>query len=191
MGIVNSKRKPDYNYMVSVLNYNQDTGVFTWKLDHGKGGRIKAGTVAGYINSTDRYRYIKIDKLIYSAHRLAYYYIHKYYPENMIDHINRNRDDNRIENLREAAQTCQNINSKQRKDNTSGIKGIVWHKITGKWRPTITKSKKTFSLGLYTSFSEAVCARYAGEQALGWKGCDANSPACQYVCNMVGGVSLV
>ena len=44
---------------------------------------------------------------------------------------------------------------------------------------------KRIWLGEYNSFSEAVCARYAGEQALGWKECDANSSAYRYVCNIL------
>ena len=54
------------------------------------------------------------------------------------------------------------------------------------WESQIRSNNKLFPLGYYKDFLEAVCARLAGEQALGWKGCEADSPAYRYVCNTLG-----
>lgn len=174
---INPKRKPDYNRMVELLDYNQETGVFKWKVKVAR--PIKIGTVAGYIRNG--YRYITIDKVDYAAHRLAMYYIHKYWPENEIDHINRVKDDNRICNLREVSTSCNQRNAKNWNTNTSGVKGVCWDSTERKWFSYIYLNNKCKSLGKHKDFTEAVFARYAGEQALGWKSCDANSPAYRYL----------
>lgn len=181
---VNLKRKPEYNKMVSLLDYNSLTGIFTWKDT--RRGKVKIGDVAGCKHKSNGYIYIKLDNVDYSAHRLAFYYTHKYYPENEIDHINRVRDDNRSINLREVSYSCQSRNSKLSIKNTSGIKGVCWAKVDNKWHAYIWANGKSKSLGYYNSFDDAVYARYDGEQALGWKGCEANSPAYKYVQQMLG-----
>lgn len=179
---INIKRKPDYNRMVELLNYNSDTGIFTRKVS--KGGK-SVGSVAGGVNPFGHIL-ISIGGKLYMAHRLAIYYIHKYWPENEIDHINRDPSDNRIVNLREVSTSCNLRNTGNFSHNRSGVKGVSWSKKSNKWYATIKNNNKQKSLGLYKSKTEAVFARYAGEQALGWKGCDKNSPAYRYVCNTLG-----
>ena len=179
MRTINTKRKPDYSRMVEMLDYNSLTGEFTWAKK--PNWSIKVGSVAGCIDRKNEYRRIVLDGNAYLAHRLAFYYIYKYWPENEIDHINRIRDDNRIINLREISTCCNNKNASLRCDNISGIKGVGWNKHRNKWYAEIGHLKKYYRLGLHTSFTEAVFARYAGEQGIGWKGCEANSPAYKYL----------
>lgn len=109
--------------------------------DHNTGNFSRLSTpnkVAGS-QDTHGYRQIKINKKLYLAHRLAWLYVHGSWPSKPLDHINGNRSDNRIENLREASVGQNNQNIKQaRKDSQTGLVGIsrrgnrfiarIWHK---------------------------------------------------------------
>ena len=84
-----------------VLTYDSETGIFVWRS---KKSRNK-GKVAGHLRS-DGYVAITVDSKLYRAHRLAWLYVHSYFPEHDIDHMNGVRDDNRLVNLREASRAC-------------------------------------------------------------------------------------
>jgi len=163
-----------------LLHYEPETGIFYWKV----GARnIKVGDIAG----TPSCGYVKIgiSGTIYPAHRLAWLYVHGYFPESEIDHINRDRADNRICNLREVSHVCNRRNIRNQKNNTSGVKGVSWFNHHLKWRSQINLLGKPHNLGYYSSFDDAVCARLAAEQCLNWSGCDSNSPAFLYVQKML------
>jgi hypothetical protein len=106
-------KKPEkilkHEELLKVLDYNPDTGIFTWKIEKTTGGiRIKNKRAGSIYNKG--YRYIKINKERYRAGRLAFFYVNKRFPELTIDHINRIRDDDRICNLREVDYSVQNKN---------------------------------------------------------------------------------
>ena len=90
-----------------LLQYNENTGIFTWKINKAK--QIQIGSVAGYLHHTG-YIFIKINNKNYLAHRLAWLFIYGKIPK-MIDHINRQRNDNRINNLRETNYKDNRLNS--------------------------------------------------------------------------------
>lgn len=102
-------------------------------------------------------------------------------PENDIDHRNRRRWDNHIDNLREASDVCNQRNTSNRSTNKSGVKGVCWHSALGKWHANIMVEGKQCHLGYHKDLIEAVCHRLAAEQALDWNGCDDCSPAFQYL----------
>ncbi len=104
-----------------VLNYDSSTGVFTWNVRSGP--RIRVGMVAGSIQKRGSINII-IDKVAYSAHRLAWQYIHGKWPEFQIDHKNLNRSDNRIDNLRQATRSQNIANRRVLPSNQLGIKGV-------------------------------------------------------------------
>lgn len=79
------------------------------------------------------------------------------------DHINRNRLDNRRENLRTVTSSQNRMNTNLRIDNKSGVKGIHWENYTKKWRATIQANYKTISLGRFSDFKDAVLARKEAE----------------------------
>ena len=166
------------NKLKELLSYDEKTGIFTWKVSNSN--RVKVGSIAG-TRRPDDYLIIMINKKGYRAHQLAWFYVHGYFPENDIDHINRKRKDNRIKNLREISRQCNLRNSKKRVSNTSGITGIYWHKINSKWVSTIKINYQTYHLGSFIDYNEAVCIRLAAEQCLNWSNCDSNSSAYQYV----------
>jgi len=135
-----------------VLEYNPDTGVFTWIKSIGR--RVKAGDIAGYKDKRG-YICIVVKQKKYQAHRLAYLYITGNFPENQIDHINHIRDDNRWTNLRNATMSQNKANTVKQKNNTSGYKGVVWHKRRKKWYARISYMNKDIHVGSYTTPQEA------------------------------------
>jgi len=128
----------------------------------------------------DGYTQVKIDGKLYLTHRLIFLYHHGYLPENEIDHINRIKNDNRIENLREVSQSCNRRNCGNPKNNTSNIKGIYLNTKNNKWRAQIKINNIVKNLGNFDNKEDAVLARLAAEQCLNWSKCDDNSPAYQY-----------
>jgi hypothetical protein len=80
-----------------LLDYNQQTGIFTRKVR--QNNRMKVGEVAGSNNGG--YVCLSVDGKTYKAHRLAWFYSFGSWPENVVDHINGKKDDNRLSNLRD------------------------------------------------------------------------------------------
>lgn len=141
-------------FLKEVLNYNQYTGEFRWAKDIGK--NVKAGVLAG----TDHYGYIAIiiRKKKYRAHRLAFLYMTGSFPVNQVDHINRNRSDNRWINLRDVTQEINMRNCNLSKANTSGFAGVSFHKGTGKFMAKIKVNNKAKYLGYFENAQEAYSA---------------------------------
>jgi hypothetical protein len=159
-----------------VIHYDPETGVFTWVKRPG----VRGGSIAG-TTMKDGYRRIKIDGRGYLAHRLAVLYMEGYIPELTVDHIWRDRADNRYSGLREATYQCQTRNCGMCKNNTSGIKGVHWSAALKKWAASIRINNKLKHLGFFYNIIDAAYARYAGEQCLGFQDCDINSSAKQYI----------
>ena len=149
-------------YIKSVLHYDQDTGIFTWKVNK---SNMKIGSVAGNKHNSG-YTYIKLDKKLYAAHRLAWIYIYGKSPVHYIDHINGNKMDNRLFNLREATNFQNQCNRKLNKNNTSGVKGISWDKQYNKWKVRLSVNSKKIILGRFYDFFEACCIVYSARNKL-------------------------
>ena len=155
-------------------------GSLFWIKDVGDG--IKAGSKAGTKKpNSNGYLRVGINNTLYSVHRIVYLFHCGYFPENNIDHINKDKLDNRIENLREVSHTCNMRNTGNHKDNKSGVKGVSWVTSRNLWMSSIRVFNKSKFLGTYKSFEEAVYVRLAAEQCLGWEGCDSSSPAYRYI----------
>ena len=120
-------------------------GNLYWKV--AKARNIKAGNKAGHLNYHG-YVTITINQKHYAAHRLVYI-MHYGCVNSDIDHINGIKNDNRIENLRLASKSQNNQNTKLRKNNTSGVKGVSWHKQNKKWRVCIRLNGKQKTIGCY------------------------------------------
>lgn len=149
----------------SLLHYDPETGVFRWVKPV---GNIKAGSVAGTIHHLG-YRDIQIAGRKYSAHRLAWLYMTGEWPAEEIDHRNTVPGDDRWENLREATCTQNNRNSRKRRSNTSGVKGVTWNVKDRRWRAQIRVDRRVIYLGNFADVSAAAAAyaaaseRYHGE----------------------------
>jgi len=123
--------------------------------------------IQGSINS-EGYIHIGIDGTLYKAHRLAWFYVTGELPKDQLDHINGTRTDNRFINLRQACNELNQKNNALRKDNLSGVPGVMWNIETGKWRSRITSSGKRYLLGDFKDKFEAICARKSAEVKYGF-----------------------
>ena len=141
-----------------VLNYNELTGIFTWKV--AKARRIKTGDIAGNL-AQQGYSRIVLDGKLYYSHRLAWFYVHGEWPKDQIDHINQSRTDNRIVNLREVTGAENNKNQSLSKSNKSGSIGVYWQKARNKWIAQININGKVKYLGLFSDKEDAIEARQA------------------------------
>ena len=94
------------------------------------------------------------------AHRAAWAITKGKWPEHEIDHINRNRTDNRLGNLRETTHALVQQNVGLRRDNTSGVTGVSWYKRMGKWRSRIVVDGR-YRTRWFDTQEEAVKARLA------------------------------
>lgn len=84
-----------------VLNYDPETGLFTWAKQRGS---ARKGSLAGCLDRG--HLIIRVNKQQYLAHRLAWMYMYGYFPATDIRHINKVKDDNRIDNLTKASRRC-------------------------------------------------------------------------------------
>lgn len=165
----------DYKTVRELFDYRED-GKLVWKV---KRSGTKRWKTAGCMHRNG-YVVVTYKGKQYPAHRLIWLWHHGYLPEKgtEIDHINRHRDDNRIENIRMVSRQCNQRNTGNWATCTTGVKGVSREGVT--YRAQIRVSNRLSNLGNYYDFNEAVLARLAAEQCLGWKDCGTCSPAYRY-----------
>ena len=147
------------------LDYDPGTGIFRWKIN--SANQVKSGMVAGYVGSYG-YINIRIKGRSYKAHRLAWLWVHGRFPANEIDHINHDRADNRIANLRLATRLDNTRNNSRHRHNTSGVNGVHFNKKSGKWVAYISVRKKKRHLGRFCTLDEAAAARAEADVRFGF-----------------------
>jgi hypothetical protein len=135
-----------------LLEYDSETGVFTRKKKRKRWG---VGEVAGC--TSNGYTTIGLNYAVYQAHRLAWLYWYGAWPNGPIDHINGDRKDNRIKNLRLATPAINSQNQRRpRSGNTAGELGVTSHKQGPHgFRAKIHYKGRTLHLGLYDTAEEA------------------------------------
>jgi hypothetical protein len=133
-----------------LLHYDPETGHFTRLTMCG-------GYVAGSRAGANGHGYIiiSIDRRKYRAHRLAFLYMTGAMPPEFVDHINRDRADNRWVNLRLATNQENTGNAGLRRNNTSGHRGVAWDKSRGKWMAHGTRGGRFIGLGRFDDIEEA------------------------------------
>ena len=177
---MNKYRKVTQGFLDATFDYNDKLGMLTWKKSPSK--NVKTGATVGSVNP-DGYLYVHISKNIYPVHRLVFIMHNGYNPENDIDHINRDKKDNRIENLREVSRSCNNRNRPLMRNNKSGIAGVYWCVRKKRWKAVIKVDGKIKYLGLHKDKIEAACFRFAIEQCAGLSSCNNSSSASMFVFN--------
>ena len=146
--ITQSKLKALFNYIDGEL-YWKVRPIFT---------SINISIPAGHIDSHHGYRIIMIDKRHYRAHRLIFMYHHNCKLPSVIDHINNNKIDNRIENLRSATSAQNSGNAKLSLKNKSGFKGVHFSKQLKKWRGGVCVKGRTTYTAPFEVIEDAVVA---------------------------------
>jgi len=112
----------------------------------------------------DGYIKISVNNRSYLAHRLAWLYVNGEWPTGQIDHINHDRSDNRISNLRDVDNRENHKNETLSSNNTSGVIGVYWKKSTGKWWAGIKVDGRMIHLGYYEYKTDAISARLGAER---------------------------
>lgn len=138
------------------LNYDPETGLFTWIKITSK--RVKIGDTAGRVSNAGHLG-ISFMGTRYQAHRLAWGFVYGSVPQDLeIDHIDENKLNNKIGNLRLATRQENSANRGRQRNNKSGIKGVSFNKNSGKWEAYITLNRKRHYLGLFNTKYLAECA---------------------------------
>lgn len=150
-----------YELVREYLDYNPDTGVFVWNTrnieqfldakfplrEHPRWNTRYAGKIAG-IPDLRGYIRIKLFGKRHSAHRLAWLWMTGKEPSSDIDHVNLKKGDNRWLNLRLATRSENTANRPPANNNTTGMKGVYWHKANKKWTASIGNNGSIY-LGSY------------------------------------------
>ena len=135
-----------------ILHYDKENGNFFWKKfvsNKSKNEPAGAHQNKGYIQIT-------VDNKNYLAHRLAWFYVYGEWPKKQIDHINRNKKDNRIENLRDVNNSQNQLNIGVRSHNSSGINNVVKSAKSHKpWAAQLHRNNKKIFLGYFDTVEEA------------------------------------
>jgi len=129
--------------MLLSFRYNPESG----DLFYANGGNAKT--------ISNGYRVVKYNGKQCKVHRIAWMIFYGYLPSGHIDHINGNRLDNRISNLRACSCSENLMNVKIGKKNTSGVKGVTLHKRSNKWQAQLMAAGKSLYLGIFNTICEA------------------------------------
>lgn len=172
----------DIEYIKQALDYNPETGIFTWKKrpeSHFKNPRgcwqwngKYPNTIAGTVfKPNEKYDYkrikINISGMVVYAHRLAWILCNGPIPDGLsVDHIDGNAENNAIKNLRLVSHAENHKNRGFPANNTSGAVGV--RKVGEKWQARIKLLGKEKSLGTFQTFEEAVNARKSAARKFGF-----------------------
>lgn len=157
---------PTQARLQEILNYDPETGVFTWRSRSERNATWNAryaGQIAGTI-SAGGYRQIRIDGPLYYAHKLAWLFVYGEWVEGILDHRDRDRDNHAIENLRPATPSQNRANSAVRRNNTSGFTGVVRRPDRPVWVARMRLDGKERHIGSFSDKQEAIRARRAAEE---------------------------
>jgi HNH endonuclease/AP2 domain len=138
------------------FTYNPLTGIIRWrKTDkYDKGGRV-----AGCLHKPTGYWFISLDGVKIKGHQVAWAHHYGVMPTHDIDHRDLDKSNNRIKNLRPSNKSNNGANRPPQHNNTSGYKGVFWHKGAAKWMVQIRVRNKVIYGGLFEA-KEAAAEHY-------------------------------
>lgn len=164
--------------LIAAIDYDKDSGIFTWRPRKQEAFSTKriflswnaryAGKIAGHDNKTLGYSEVFVLGKSYYAHRLAWFYVHGEWPKFDIDHINHNRTDNRLCNLRQATDSENQQNQKLSKANSSGTTGVSWSTRKSAWIVQARYCGKSVYGGQFQCIEQAKAKREMLNKELGF-----------------------
>lgn len=145
------------------LDYDHLSGVFRWKNSK---RRVKAGDVAGAVNG-DGYILIRLNGILHRAHRLAWLYVNGSFPSKDLDHIDGNRTNNAIANLRQCSRG-ENLQNQRLPSKNNALKslGVCFNKQSSKFHAQITYNRTRYHLGYFKNKDEAHAAYVEAKRKL-------------------------
>ena len=157
---------PSQELLLSLFDYNPETGEGTWIKSISNRAGVGASISKDQVHD---YRRVTIFGKTFAWHRVIYKMHHGSFDESLhIDHINGDKKDNSIQNLRLVTPSDNHKNQKLSRHNTSGRIGISWQSARNKWEAYITSGGKLHKLGRFTELKDAIEARAKAEMSLGF-----------------------
>lgn len=160
--------------LAELIEYDPDSGRLTWRVrtypKHGSLKSVKvfnsrfAGKNAFTADNGGGYKQGRIYRKAYFAHRVAWAIANGHWPDLKVDHINGDRSDNRLANLRAVTNIENARNCSPKSKSSSGVKGVSLHKATGRWRAHIRSNH----IGLFDRIEDAIEARKIASAKLGF-----------------------
>ena len=145
------------------LNYDPETGLLTWRVSFRAN---VAGARAGHLHKSTGYWRVGLCGEKHQAHRLAWLRTHGEWPD-VVDHVNGDKLDNRLCNLRSVGALTNSQNRRQAGPGSkSGLIGAQWHKSSGMWKATIRTPAKKIHIGLFSTAEEAHAAYIQAKRQL-------------------------
>lgn len=148
-----------------MVDYNPDTGSMRWKMknkeqkDAARWNSRYAGKECGTFDDKGYrrvlFRFEKGRTFKIRVHRLAWLIVHGVLPTGEIDHINQNKADNRIANLRDVPKELNQRNGTRKSNNTSGVTGVTWHKQSKKWCAQVNVLGVHYHIGSFDNIEDA------------------------------------
>ena len=167
---------PSPEVLRQLLRYDPQTGTMYWRrrpvgmfpcLRSANSWNARyAGKETGQSVCSEGYQQVSIFATKYRAHRVVWAMVTGAWPEDEIDHINRDPSDNRMENLRDVQGIANLRNKGFYANNRSGFKGVTWHKSSKKWMAQIKFEGRNLHLGLFKDPEEAGGAYRAAAENL-------------------------
>ena len=148
-----ARAAPSIDSLKLTFTYDSGQGFLLWNIER---ANKHVGDRAGSLWKTG-YRYVRYKGRVYLEHRLIYAIVFGLWPD-QVDHVNMDKSDNRISNLRCASLSENNRNRTRQSNNTSGYKGVTWHKDTKLFHAKIMHNKKRISLGYFKDPADASIA---------------------------------
>lgn len=191
-----------YDVVKEMLRYEADTGRLYWLerpahhfdtdvLRRRWNNRLAGKEALTAINGHG-YRHGKVCNVSIKAHRVIWLLVYREFPKGVIDHIDRDKLNNRIENLRDVSKVVNSLNAKVYKNNRSGVTGVSWHKRTNRWLARGMARGRDVMIGRFDTREEAIAAReqhllrQTAAELLGLRYSPPKAPAAKMSCRICG-----
>lgn len=149
--------------IADVLRYDADTGDFYRMKGGGNYSKMLVGKKLALATNSTGYKVVNVVGKSLLAHHVAWFLHYGRWPEDHMDHIDHDRTNNRIENLRIASHKINAKNVAIYRNNRSGLHGVAWISGARKWRARINADRRCISLGMHDTLFDAAAARKSAE----------------------------